>query len=230
MLRKTLYFIGGIVLAFGIGFGIGILALPAQAQAATAPAELSAPAFPASEILTDPALGVEAETVVAQTLAQPVSTQPSEQVINLLNGSGCTACHTISTISGANGQVGPNLSSIGLVAATRKANTDARTYIWESIVNPAAFIAPDCPRGACNNAMPRNFGTRLSNQQITLIVDYLATLGVQNTTALEPFIVPNSENNLPTGQANPTNNTNRQTGLTRRQMWQLRHQRRFQRP
>lgn len=52
---------------------------------------------------------------------------------------GCMACHTVAGISTS--PVGPELSHIGTVAATRQPGMSAEEYIKESITNPKAFVA-----------------------------------------------------------------------------------------
>jgi hypothetical protein len=77
---------------------------------------------------------------------------------------GCSACHTLDGI--ATGQVGPNLTGIG-------SRHDA-AYIRESIVNPSAVIAPECPTGPCSDIMPKTFGTTFSPEQLDALVEFLA--------------------------------------------------------
>jgi cytochrome c2 len=94
----------------------------------------------------------------------------------------CATCHTIEGI--ATGQIGPELTHIASMAADRikepaygGSATDAASYIRESILTPNAFIASDCPTGACfKGIMPQDFGTKLSEQQITDLVAFLLEL------------------------------------------------------
>ncbi len=105
---------------------------------------------------------------------------------------GCAGCHTIPGVANAVGQVGPNLSNIGTAAADRVAGQDAEAYIRESILNPNAVIAPECPNGDCPaSVMPPNMGERLSAAEIDLIVEHLLTLtGVGVTSAPVYELVP----------------------------------------
>lgn len=60
---------------------------------------------------------------------------------------------------------------------------DAEAYIRESILVPAAFIAPECPAGDCPaNVMLPNFSERLEPSDLDLIVDYLLTLTGEGVT------------------------------------------------
>ena len=105
---------------------------------------------------------------------------------------GCAGCHTIPGIENAVGQVGPDLSTIGRDAASRKPGMDAEAYLRESILDPNAFIAPACPAGDCpENVMPPNMGERLTSEEIDLIVGHLLTLTGEGVTSPPPYeLVP----------------------------------------
>lgn len=90
---------------------------------------------------------------------------------------GCLGCHIIPDIPGAVGAVGPDLTGLGRIAATRLDGYTAEEYIRESIMDPDAYIAPECPTGACiAGLMQPSFGASLSNTELALVVDYLAQL------------------------------------------------------
>lgn len=100
-----------------------------------------------------------------------------DAVIAAVNKGGCIACHTIPDVPGAVGVVGPNLSNIGVDAATRIDGYSAEEYIRESLVEPNAFTAPECPTGPCPpGAMPMLI---LEQSEFDTLVNYLATLGVE---------------------------------------------------
>jgi cytochrome c1 len=94
----------------------------------------------------------------------------------LSDKTGCKACHAVDTEPNAKGLVGPNLTHIGTEAATRVAGQSAAEYIRTAIINPGAFIAPNCPAGACGNIMPQDFGQKLSQQELDDLVAYLLSL------------------------------------------------------
>ncbi|GAB4531382.1 MAG: hypothetical protein OHK0046_52180 [Anaerolineae bacterium] len=76
---------------------------------------------------------------------------------------GCAGCHTLDGVSV--GDTGPNLT--GIVAR------EGTAYVRESIINPGAVIADNCPEGACEaDAMP-NYGSILDETQVAAIVTYL---------------------------------------------------------
>lgn len=96
---------------------------------------------------------------------------------------GCAACHTIPGVPGAVGQIGPDLTDIGVTAGER-IKVDGYTgtadspegYIRESLEAPNAFVPPDCPNGPCQEgAMPVIAGI-LNGDEIQKVVAYLASL------------------------------------------------------
>lgn len=91
---------------------------------------------------------------------------------------GCAACHGNPDEPGSN-PVGPWLGNIANVAADRVAGQSAEQYIYESILNPNAFIAPECANDQpClePSAMPANFGDRMSLQEMADLIAYYMTL------------------------------------------------------
>jgi len=80
-------------------------------------------------------------------------------------------------VPGAVGVVGPDLSDIGSVAADAVEGMSAEEFIHESIVDPNAFIAEECPTGPCPaGVMTPNLADILSPDEIDAIVGYLVTL------------------------------------------------------
>jgi hypothetical protein len=72
-------------------------------------------------------------------------------------------------IDGQGGVIGPDQSTIGTTAATRKPGMDAAAYIRESIVDPNAFVVSGYQPGL----MPPNFGQLMTPEQIDQLVNYL---------------------------------------------------------
>jgi mono/diheme cytochrome c family protein len=96
--------------------------------------------------------------------------------MSLFVSKGCGGCHTIDGLEGAVGQVGPALTHVATNAASRVAGQTAEEYIRTSILNPAAFLVPECPTGVCANVMPQNYNEQLATQELDDIVTYLLTL------------------------------------------------------
>jgi mono/diheme cytochrome c family protein len=87
---------------------------------------------------------------------------------------GCSACHGDPHVPESN-NIGPHLGSIGLVADHRVQSEPAAQYIYESILNPDAFIAPECKGGApCQkpSAMPE-YSTLINLQDAADLLAYL---------------------------------------------------------
>ncbi len=96
---------------------------------------------------------------------------------------GCGACHVIPGVPNATGTIGPDLSQIGKMAEEiikdpnykGKAKT-AEEYIRESILEPDAYVVPDCPGGPCQAGLMPKVGDMFSEAEIEGMVKYLAAL------------------------------------------------------
>jgi mono/diheme cytochrome c family protein len=89
-------------------------------------------------------------------------TTPSEIFAN----AGCNACHQLDQ-QGAVGGIGPNLTQVG-----GRLSVDE---IKQSITNPTAVTAAECPGGPCpQGVMPQYFKDRLTSEQIDTLANYLA--------------------------------------------------------
>jgi nitric oxide reductase subunit C len=115
----------------------------------------------------------------------PDSPEPVLRGKALFNGEGgCAACHSVAAEVAL---VGPSLAgvperaarTIATPAYTGNAKT-VRDYIRESIRDPSAYIAM-APQGrvfaaAGQSLMPSDYATRLTEQQVGDLVEYLMTL------------------------------------------------------
>ncbi len=107
----------------------------------------------------------------------------TQVAIAAMQKGGCGACHVIPGVPNAQGTIGPDLSKMGVIAGERikdpnykgKAKT-AAGYLRESLVDPNAYIVPECPGGACQEGMMPAFKGTLSDEEINAIVDYLLNL------------------------------------------------------
>lgn len=84
----------------------------------------------------------------------------------LYRAGACPTCHTIQGVS--TGTIGPELTRVGTVAATRKPGVAAEAYLRESIENPNAFA----PAGFSTGLMPQGLAT---GQNLDDLVAYLLT-------------------------------------------------------
>jgi hypothetical protein len=126
---------------------------------------------------TNAVTATEATTATSDTAA--VAAVPELAAVEpIVIKAACIGCHVIPGIPAAVGQVGPDLSNIGVDGASRIPGYTAEQYIRESLLNPNAFIAPECPAGPClPNLMVQNLGDTLTAEEIDTLVAYLASLG-----------------------------------------------------
>ena len=106
-----------------------------------------------------------------------------EPIAEIFTRAGCSACHIVPGISGADGRVGPPL----VLATTGPARLNdpayqghAKTvheYVIESVLEPGLFVVPGYPAGT----MPTWYGAKLSALALEKIASYLEQQGV--TTA-----------------------------------------------
>lgn len=116
-------------------------------------------------------------------VVESVTLEP-QAVVDAFTKGGCGACHAVPGIPGAIGTIGPDLSTISTVSEARLTDSaytgeakDAAGYILESITDPEAFLAQNCPTGMCQpGLMPATLAETLTKDEINMIVGYLATL------------------------------------------------------
>jgi len=80
----------------------------------------------------------------------------------------CHICHIDLSI----GPPFPGEPPLAILAATRKPDYPAGVYLYESIVNPRAYVV----QGFQADAMPENFGKTLTRQDLADLVAYLMTM------------------------------------------------------
>lgn len=101
----------------------------------------------------------------------------------LFQKGGCAACHVIPGVPNAVGSIGPDLTNLGKTAGERVTASDykggaktAEEYIRESMETPSAFVAPDCPTGACQDGLMPSMSGVFSEQELQQVATYLAGL------------------------------------------------------
>lgn len=87
---------------------------------------------------------------------------PREGANLIINQLACGACH----LTGA-GNVAPPFDLIAQHAPLREP-LQLESYIYESIIHPHVFLVPGYP-----NAMPTDYGTSLTEEQLANIMAYL---------------------------------------------------------
>lgn len=117
-------------------------------------------------------VGVVAFFSVYQKKTQPIpvpaklSGQPG---VRLFFEHDCVTCHTVSSLPGARGTLGPGLDDIG-TRANKLDDAGGRAYLRESILVPGKVI-----REGFVNAMP-SFQGKMSDQELEQLTDWLLTL------------------------------------------------------
>lgn len=104
----------------------------------------------------------------ATPVPTPANLSPLEyQGYDLFNLN-CASCHSTSPDTKI---VGPSLYGIARTAGTRVPGQDAETYLRTSILKPDDFFVEGYPE-----AMPPDFGKRLTGEEFDAIIAYLLTL------------------------------------------------------
>ncbi len=123
-------------------------------------------------LITVNASPCETQRTVEEMQAPPV-------VVEVIDIAGCGNCHKIPGVPNTFGGVGPNLRDLGLAANDRRPGYSAQQYIRESIIDPEAFLAPKVDGGSYpGGVMLSAFDSALTDNEVELLVDYLASLGV----------------------------------------------------
>lgn len=142
-------------------------------------------------------------TITPEVTAVPALT-PTLTIIegnnaqDLILNAGCTNCHLVGEY-GELHKVGPDLSNIGVLADQRIAGLSAEEYLRQSILEPNAFIAPDCPNSTClPNIMPDDYAQRLKPFQLEILVEFLLAQGNGATVPTLPPAVGEETEMTPT--------------------------------
>ncbi len=116
----------------------------------------------------------------------PTAEAPAEETVDVQAAfvtGGCGACHVIPGVPNAAGTIGPDLSEAGIMAAEQVQAADyngeadnATDYLYESIVAPDAYIAPDCPGGPCQEGLMPSPSSALSDAELQAMAEYLVEL------------------------------------------------------
>jgi mono/diheme cytochrome c family protein len=93
----------------------------------------------------------------------------------ILYSSKCWGCHGHLLAPGSN-TLGPHLGRIGEVGTTRVPGKTAGDYIYQSLLDPNAFIAPECKDGPCvrPSLMP-SYARTFDQAEMSDVIAYLLT-------------------------------------------------------
>ena len=121
----------------------------------------------------------QVQSAVAEELVLTADTSPEDLVAmgeELFNGAGgCTACHGLGT------RAPDLLGSIGTRCATRVPGEDCKTYLWESLTNPTAYVVEGFQPIMLNQSM------LLSDAQLWTLVAFLESQGGEVTVTADDF-------------------------------------------
>jgi len=128
----------------------------------------------------DPAMcgeGAVVETVEWPESWEDLPEGDAEAGAEQYQSNACYACHGQPDGSVAPA-VGPDLSNIANTAAERVEGMSAEQYIYESVLDPNAFIAPECPTGPCTepSLMRLDFANVFDEQGMADLIAYYITL------------------------------------------------------
>jgi cytochrome c oxidase subunit 2 len=116
----------------------------------------------------------DGSTKTDETLVEDTESDGSDPVAlssegrSLFLDLGCGACHTLLDASTV-GLLGPSLDGFSQIAPARVLGEEAIAYTKASLVDPDLYIVDGYPSGI----MPRDFGERLSVEEIEALISYL---------------------------------------------------------
>lgn len=102
------------------------------------------------------------------TVAPTATLNPQASQGKQLFSQHCATCHATDPDTVI---LGPSLAGIARRAAGRVPDLTARAYVEESILQPGAYVV-----SGFDDAMPTNFGKRLSGEEMDALIAYLLTL------------------------------------------------------
>ena len=106
------------------------------------------------------------EDIYAERVAELLADTDPENGAELVREHSCTTCH----VAGVDVGIAPPFAGLVEAAATRRPPLSAADYLYESIVDPQAYIVE-----GYSGAMPQNFDEQLSDEELGDILAYLLT-------------------------------------------------------
>ncbi len=95
-----------------------------------------------------------------------LATANPDEGVNIATANGCIGCHSLDPTAQ---MTGPTWYGVGNTAVSRVPGESPALYLYQSITDSGAFVAPGYPAGI----MPAIYGDTLSEQQIADMVAYL---------------------------------------------------------
>jgi cytochrome c551/c552 len=106
------------------------------------------------------------DDIYVEAVNNLLQTANADNGVHLVETYGCIACHR----HGETSKIAPAFEGIAERAAIRRPPLSAADYLYESIINPTAYVVE-----GYQPAMPQNYPDRLSDQELGDIIAYLLT-------------------------------------------------------
>ncbi|MCB0045199.1 MAG: c-type cytochrome [Caldilineaceae bacterium] len=153
----------------GTGAGAAASAPAVASSAGAASSTESAGATDETAVAQD-----TSDTAAAEAPAADSSAGSPVDVVAAITKATCITCHIIPGLPDPPSPLGPDLTHIGTVAATRVEGESAEEYIRISLQDPAAFTVSECPLGPCTaGLMQPAFAQMLTPDEFEAVVNYL---------------------------------------------------------
>lgn len=115
-----------------------------------------------------PTTAADTTSTTTTTTDTPATAKTGAEVFA---GGICITCHKVAGVATAIGIIGPELTTIGTVAASRVDGLSAEAYIRQSIEDPAAYIVDEY-----QPLMPAGLKDAISPEEYELLIGYLVSL------------------------------------------------------
>ena len=125
-----------------------------------------------------PGLGGAASGAAGESGAS-LDDQPANRGKSLFPAKGCIACHSLTVpgdptfIARVDPQLGPSLTGIAAVAATRRSGLGAADYLRESILEPQSFVVPGYATAPSGPGYPQMPTLPITSEEADALVTFL---------------------------------------------------------
>jgi mono/diheme cytochrome c family protein len=116
--------------------------------------------------------------------------QPAEIGKSVYAAKKCLGCHGW---PGSGGVTGPDLAGVAVRGPQRAPGLTAEEFLRVALLAPSALLASDCPTpaggspgSACPDMMPRDYGSKLTQREIEVLVRYMLSLTDQPEAGRPP--------------------------------------------
>jgi cytochrome c oxidase subunit 2 len=107
----------------------------------------------------------------AQAVQKAADADPNAKAVKVFTANGCGACHAWGPAKSTGG-IGPSLD--GIAASAKGAGMPVADYVKQSILQPSAVVV-----GGFGDLMPKDLGTKISDQDLAELVKRIAAGGTK---------------------------------------------------